>query len=145
MNKNFELYEHIYKDAEMACYTLESLIKDLKEKDNKIKGILDDILKEYTIWMNGSKNKLEDNDIQLKKTNSMSKMMANMGIKKEVKHDNSDSSIADLLIQGISMGTIDMEKKINACDKKSNKEQLSYAKNFLKFQETAIEDLKKYL
>lgn len=145
MKENFELYEHIYKDAEMSCYTLEKLMKNLKEKDNKIKRVLEDILKEYTSFLTSTKKELEDNNIELEKTDSMTKMMANMGIKKEVKNDNSDSSIADLLIQGISMGTIDMEKKIKAYDKDVNKNQLNFAKKFLKFQEAAIEELKKYL
>lgn len=145
MKENFELYEHIFKDAEMSCYTLEKLIRDLKEKDNKIKRILEDILKEYTSWMNDAKKELENNNVKLEKTNPMSKMMANMGIKSEVKNDNSDSSVADLLIQGISMGTIDMEKKIKTYDKDVSKSQLDFAKKFLKFQEKAIDDLKKYL
>lgn len=75
----------------------------------------------------------------------MSKMMANVEIKKEVKNDNSDSSIASMLIQGISMGSLDMEEKINAYDKDVNKEQLNFAKKFLKFQEKAISDLKTFL
>jgi len=72
-------------------------------------------------------------------------MMAGMGIDKEVKNDNSDASIADMLIQGISMGSIDTEKKIKSYDKDVDKEQLSFAKDFLKFQEKAIDQLKKYL
>ena len=31
---------------------------------------------------------------------------------KEVKKDNSDAAIADMLIKGVSMGSIEMEKKI---------------------------------
>ena len=47
MKENYELMEHIYKDAEMAVYTLTTLTNDLKDKDNKIKKTLEDILKEY--------------------------------------------------------------------------------------------------
>ena len=71
--------------------------------------------------------------------------MAGTSIKKEVNNDNSDSSIADMLIKGISMGSIDMEKKIHAYDKDVNKEDLSMAKEFLKFQEKCIDKLKAYL
>ena len=68
-----------------------------------------------------------------------------MGIHKEVKKDNSDSSIADMLIKGISMGSIDMEKKIKDYDDEVNKDYLKIAKDFMKFQEKTIEDLKKFL
>ena len=50
MKENYELMEHIYKDAEMASYTLTKLIRDLKDKDNKIKKTLEDIMKEYESW-----------------------------------------------------------------------------------------------
>ena len=50
MKENCELLEHIYKDSEMSSYTLTKLIRDLKDKDNKIKKDLEDILKEYEEW-----------------------------------------------------------------------------------------------
>lgn len=145
MSENYELYEHIYQDAEMACYTLTKLTEDLKEKDNKIKGLLDDILNEYTEWKDSSKEKLKEGGFDTKEKGMMDKMMASMGIKKEVINDNSDASIADMLIQGVSMGSIDTEKKIKAYEDDVEHDQLKFAKNFLKFQEKAIDKLKKYL
>lgn len=145
MKENFELYEHIFKDAEMACYTIEELLKDIKNKDNKIKRCAEDILKEYTSYKEEAKSKLEINGQEIKETGTMSKMMAGMGIKKEVINDNSDSSMADLLIQGISMGSINTEKKIKDYDKDLDNDQLKFAKDFLKFQQKSIDELKKYL
>ncbi len=145
MKENFELIEHIYQDSEMACYTLTQVLEDLKDKDNKIKRLIEDILHEYETWKENSLEELESNNQEVKETGTMSKMMAGMGIKKEVKNDNSDASIADMLIQGISMGSIDTEKKIKAYDKELGKEQLSLAKDFLKFQQKSIDKLKKYL
>lgn len=145
MEEKFELYEHVYQDSEMACYTIKELMKDLKEKDNKIKGLLEDILKDYIDFKEKAKERLKANKQEIKETGMFSKMMAGMGIKKEVKNDNSDSSMADLLIQGISMGTIDAEKKIKNYEKEVDKKQLDFLKDFLKFQENTIEKLKKYL
>ncbi len=145
MKENYELIMHIYEDAQMACYTLCKLIEDLKEKDNKIKKTLEDILKEYTYYENESKKILEENKIELKEKGLMSKMMASKGIKKEVKKDNSDSAIAELLIQGISMGSLDMDKKISSYEKDTEKKYIKFAKDFLKFQEKTISNLKKYL
>ena len=59
MTENFELLKHIYKDAEMSCYTLHQLLEDLKEKDNKIKNRIEEILKKYEYFMDFSKEKLE--------------------------------------------------------------------------------------
>ena len=47
MNEKLELYKHIYKDAEMAIFTLTKLLEELREKDNKIKKTVEEILKGY--------------------------------------------------------------------------------------------------
>lgn len=145
MKENYELYEHVYQDAEMACYTLKKLMDDLRDKDNKIKGLIEEIFEEYQEWRDTSSENLKENGIDLKEKGMLDKMMASMGIKKEVLADNSDSSIADMLIQGVSMGSIDTEKKLNAYDNEVEKDQLKFVKDFLKFQEKAIDKLKKYL
>ena len=145
MKEKNELLLHVYKDCDMSVTTLTELLDDLKEKDNKIKGVVEDLLKEYQSFLNRSKECLEKENIPLETEGIMTKMMANMGVSKEVKHDNSDSSIADLLIKGISMGSIDMEKKLEDYKKEVEKGDLKVAKEFLKFQQKAIEKLKKFL
>ena len=145
MKGNNELILHIYQDAEMACYTIQKLINDLKEKDNKIKKEVEDILHDYESWKQKSKKLLEKENAEISKNPLIAKIMAGTSIRKEVDNDNSDSAIADMLIKGISMGSIDMEKKISAYSDEVNKEDLNMAKEFLKFQEKTIESLKKYL
>lgn len=143
--ENFELLKHIYKDSEMAVFTLEELLQDLKTKDNKIKRRVEDILKRYEYFKEESKMRLEEDGQSLPTNGIMSKMGAGMGIKNEVKHDNSDSSIADMLIKGISMGSIEMEKKVKDYKGEVDKDCLAFAKEFLSFQEEAIKHLKEYL
>ncbi len=143
--ENNELILHIYQDAEMSCYTLEKLLTDLKEKDNKITKYVEDILHEYQDWKNKSKKLLQKENAEVSENSFMAKFMASQGIKSEVNDDNSDSAIADMLIKGISMGSIDMKKKISAYKDEVNKEDLDMAKDFMKFQERAIEKLKQYL
>lgn len=145
MKENYELMECIYKDAEMAVYTLTTLTNDLKDKDNKIKKTLEDILKEYKGWEKKSAKYLKKGNKEPLNNGIMTKMMANMGIKKEVISDNSDSSIAKMLIKGVSTGSVDMEKRIKAYDKDVDKSDLKIAKEFLKFQEKTIDELKEYL
>ena len=145
MNENIELLEYIYKDANMAAFTLEELLKDLNGRDNKIIKPCEDILKGYERYRDETKEKILKLDTEVKEENILSKMGAKMGIKKEVLHDNSDASIADMLIKGISMGTIDMEKKIENYKENVDKENLKLAKDFYQFQQENIEELKKHL
>jgi len=145
MKEKNELILHIYQDAEMGCYTVKKLMDDLKEKDNKIKKLVEDIYKEYEFWKQETKNILKKEHAEISENPPIAKFMAGMSINKEVKSDNSDSAIADMLIQGLSMGTIDMTKKIKNYKEEVSKADLNMAKDFLKFQEKTIEELKKYL
>ena len=145
MKTENELLQHIYQNASMATFTLTKLLENLEEKDNKIKDATEDILKEYEQFAKTSKQLLKEKKIIPQEESMMAKMGASMGIKKEVINDNSDASMAEMLIQGISMGSLEMQKKIKAYEKKIDEETLKLAKSFLKFQENAIEKLKKYL
>lgn len=53
--------------------------------------------------------------------------------------------MASMLIQGISMGSLEMEKKLKDYHGKVSKENEKLAKNFCTFQQHAISELKKYL
>ena len=141
MNENIELLEYIYKDASMASYTLEELLTELNGKDNKIIKPCEDILKGYERYRDETKEKLLTLDGDLKEEG----FMAKMGIAKEVMADNSDASIADMLMKGISMGSIDMEKKIEVYKENVDKENIKWAKDFYQFQQDNIKALKKFL
>lgn len=145
MNETNELLEEVYKTAAMGRFSMMKLIEALKEKDNKIKGYLEELLEDYRNYEDQSKELLLKESIEPMEENAISKLMASMGIQKEVKGDNSDAAMAEMLIQGISMGSIEMEKQIKNYKDRVDKDDMKLAKKFLKFQEKAIEELKKYL
>ena len=103
------------------------------------------ILKDYQEIETKAKELLEKNDEEPKGEGMMTKMMSSMGVIKEVNKDNSDSAIADMLIKGISMGSIEMERKIKDYSKEVDKKILKLAEDFLEFQENSIEKLKEFL
>lgn len=144
MEENKNILEIIYKDAEMAVYTLDTLLKELENKDNKIKDDIKKILDEYKKYKEKSKELLLENDIEPKEIGMLAKMSSDMGVKKEVIGDNSDSSMADMLIKGVSMGSIEIDKCISA-NEKADKKIMGFAKDFRKFQEKTIDKLKKHL
>ena len=129
----------------MSAYTLTRLLRDLKDKDNKIKKTLEDILKEYEESKSNTKKYLKKHDAEISENGMMAKMMAGMGIDKEVNADNSDSAIADMIVKGVSTGTVDMEKKLKQYRDEANDKELELAEDFLKFQEKTIDILKEYL
>lgn len=145
MKHNNELLKHIYKDASMATYTITTLLENLKDKNNKIKNTTEKILKDYQEFETKAKELLEKNDEEPKGEGMMTKMMSSMGVTKEVNKDNSDSAIADMLIKGISIGSIEMERKIKDYSKEVDKKILKLAEDFLEFQANSIEKLKEFL
>lgn len=145
MNENNELLEYIYQTAEMGVFSTTKLIEDINGKENKIKKVIEGILKGYENFLKDSKKMLEKKKTEIKKNSTFSKMGASMGIKKEVKEDNSDAAIAHMMIEGLTMGTVDISSKIKNYEREADKDILALAKKFLKFQEESIEFLKKYL
>ena len=145
MDENLELLTHIYETAEMGSYTITTLINKLKDKENKIKFVLEKEIKEYEKYIKEAGKLLEKNDVTPKKTSWMAKLGSNMGIMKETMKDNSDSAIAQMVVEGITMGVTIMSAKVNSYRKLADKSTLKLAKNFLEFQEDEIEKLKEFM
>ena len=70
---------------------------------------------------------------------------ADMGIKMQVLKDNSDSAIADMLINGLTMGEIEMTKMFSCFDENVDRDIKKLIRDFKDFQTNAIDKLKKYL
>ena len=130
---------------EMGVHSLTKLQEELEEKENKIKKVLKEELESYEHFKKESKKLIKKNGYDLEKNKLTAKIASSMGIKKEVNSDNSDASIAHMLTQGITMGVVDMETKIDNYKEVVNEDILSLAKEFLKFQQEEIEKLKEYM
>lgn len=143
--EEFNIIKELYQNIEMSHYSTNKLLTTLKEKDNKIKPLLEDILKDYEAWLDKLTTFLKSHHEKLLKNKMTEKMMVKMGIQKEVKDDNSDSAIADLLIQGIIMGSNKLEKEVNNLKEKASKEELEFTDEYQQFLKDTIKKLKKYL
>ena len=60
MDKNVELLEYIYQDADMGVKSLTNLINTINNKDNKIKKLVEEKLKGYEDILKKSKKLLKD-------------------------------------------------------------------------------------
>lgn len=145
MNENMELLNFVYENAEMGVHTLNILSDTLRKRDNKIKGLIEDELKEYNNFLKESEKLLKKNKIEPKKTNLMAKLSSKMGITMETMKDNSDPAIASMVIEGLTMGIVEMQTKIENYKKIVDKKILKLATKFLKFQEEEIEKLKTFM
>lgn len=145
MEEKYKLLKQIHSDASMAVFNIEVLLKDLKDKDNKIKPFLNDINDKYKEFETEAKEILDSLEIEAKDPNIMAKLGSSSKINKEVKCDNSDSAIADMMIEGVMMGLNKIEKALKEYDKELDDKHKKLARDFMKFQNSVIENLKEYL
>lgn len=136
---------HIYETCDMGVKSTTKLIDLLRDKDNKIKKLLEDELKEYEKYLVKSEKLLKKNKVEPESAGMMAEMMAKMSMKMDVKKDNSDSNIAGILTEGFTMGIINMNKKIEAYKDDCDNSIIELATDIVKFQEKEIKNLKSYL
>lgn len=136
---------HIYETCDMGVKSTTKLIDLLRNKDNKIKKLLEDELKEYEKYLVKSEKLLKKNKVEPEGAGMMAEMMAKMSMKMDVKKDNSDSNIAGILTEGFTMGIINMNKKIEAYKDDCDNSIIELATDIVKFQEKEIKNLKSYL
>lgn len=145
MNENEEILEYIYQTSNMGYQSTNDLLNSLKGKDNKIKKIVAEINKNYEKYMTETEKLLKKKKLEAKPIGMMAKAMTKMNINKEMISDNSDANIADMLIQGLTMGNLELSKQIDNYEKTADKKIIDAAKNLRKFGEEYIEKLKSYL
>ena len=80
-----------------------------------------------------------------KKSGIMAKMGNDMGIMYETMKDNSDAAIASMLVEGFTMGVIEMETKISQYKNIANRGVIKMARDFKLFQENEINKLKTFM
>ena len=145
MDENEELLNYIYETANMGMQSTKDLINVLKGKDNKIKKLLPEIEKNYEKYSKETEKLLNKNDLKVKPIGVMAKTMSKMSITKEMMNDNSDSNIADMLIQGLTMGNLELTKYIDNYENTADKKIIELAKSLRKFGEEYIQKLKTFL
>ena len=146
MNENQELLTYIYQNTKMGVTNCKDLLKNLNGKDNKIKKIIEDELKEYEKLLKNSEKLLKKYKIGNPKDKGLiADLMSKVGMNMELLKDNSDARVADMLTKGFTMGNVDISKKIDRYEKETTKDILKLAKEVLDFGKKNIEILKPYL
>lgn len=140
-----ELLVYLKDNIKMGKEALCTLSRLLEKTDNKIKGAVDEALKEYKKYEKKCKSLLEDDVKADKQGNLISVIMNKMGSTSEFKKDNSDSHIADMLIQGYNMGIIDITKKLKKYKNELSSETIELSESYRDMMERRIEVMKEYL
>ena len=142
MKENLNALDELNKGATMGMDAINVVIKYVK--DEKLKN---ELIEEYANYeavsdkvksiykKHSSKNPHEPN--------VMDKMMLSCGVKMNTMKDKSNSKVAEILIEGTTMGIVEGRKMLN--NKELDKEVHKLISAFVKVQEQHVETLKKYL
>lgn len=143
MSADAEMLNFIYQNSQMGVETLNQLIPMI---DNEaFKKRIEAQLKEYEQIHEEAKKLLNRHGYDEKGIGALEKIMAYLMIDMKTLMDKSSSHIAEMLIQGSNMGSIDAVKRINQYEKEAEKEVTALMKRLLKFEENNVERLKEAL
>lgn len=145
MNENLELLQCIYQNADMGRKSLTDLLKGIKEKSNKIKTVISEEVKGYEKFYKESEKLLKKNKVTPKDKGVMADVMSKMGIYKEIRTDNSDSALAEMVIEGFTMGNLEIGKVLTNYEKVCDKKVVKLAKDLIEFGDNEIKKLKRFI
>lgn len=139
---NYKILKEIHKGAKMGMDSISYIsekVKDDKLKDelsfqyNQYSDILAKANDEYTKY-----GKIPDY------ADLKNQMMSWIGIQMNTANDKSNSKIAEILIQGHTMGIIEGRKLLNN-DNQATNDVKQMLNEFVTFQENSVDKLKTYL
>ena len=122
----------------------ESLVNLLpKVTDDGLRSELTSQLERYEEFAAKARDGLFEMDKTAKEENLLTKLSAKMGVMMNTMIDATSSHIAQMVIEGCSMGITDLIKAIHAHDESDDAERL--ARDVVAFEESCSENMKKYL
>lgn len=142
MNQNAELLNFIYQNSQMGIEALQKLVSITT--DSEFNKCLQSQLNEYKLINSKAVKKLNENGYDEKGIGTLTKIQSYIMLNIQTMMDKSPSHIAEMLITGSTMGTIDAIKNIKKY-KDAEPSILELMNDLKKFEENNIEQLKSFL
>lgn len=155
------LYSDLYKNAMMGEESCAKMIgcadraEDEQAKDGSERGIVScealrqeitDMLNGYASFAKKAKEALTERNAPAEQLTLLERMPAEVGITMQTIFDRSPSKLAELMINGVTMGIIDMKKAQRVCSEDGcSPDAYRTAADMIRFCEGHIEKLKEFL
>lgn len=143
MSKDLEMLGVIYQNAEMGKDTITHLIEITDSVDFRKR--LEAQLIEYQGIFDRADQAIQQQKKTVEGIGSFAKISSYMMINFKTLADKSPSHIAEMMIQGSTMGIVDMTKKIKELQSEVSPEVLKLAEKLLKTEQSNVEEMKKFL
>lgn len=137
-----DLLSHVYQTAEMGQDGIKSVLK--YAKDPKLSRTLNRQMSEYRNIQNSAGNMLQARGVQPDGVGAMAKMSSEMMSAMKTMMDHSATKIAEMMIQGSTMGVTKSLRTIRDCKLKDERVR-DLADKLLKTEQSNIEEMKQFL
>ncbi|MBR4872330.1 MAG: hypothetical protein IKV00_00695 [Clostridia bacterium] len=140
-----ELYQDVYKNVTMGAESLTDLMRHVNEGDLKTEMGVE--LAQYETLAKAARQALTDLGVTPREQGAVTKLSAKAGVMMNTMVDSTPSHVAQMVIEGTTMGTTDLLRKINefSCEAGEGSEAQKLARRAVRFEEDCIEKMKTYL
>ena len=141
MDKNEALIQEVYKNTKMGGDSIIDLID--RANDPKFRSEMTSELESYRHFSEEASRRLQERGLKPTELTTTAKMGAKLGMAFNTLLDTTTSHLAELMINGATMGIIDLEKRLNSGTYSSDAKSL--AEDVLKFEKSTVERLGAFL
>jgi len=142
MNHSEQLLEYIYQNVKMGSHAIEELSGNVR--DEKFHRHIDAQRREYDTFAASAASYLKNFDMVPREKGMLSKAGLAMGVRMNLMKDDSTSHLAEMMIQGSSMGIVDLTKKTREFSD-AEPAVMDLAQKIIEFEQNNIERLKGFL
>lgn len=141
-NIDLDLLEKTYQNANLGITAIEAVLD--KASDRQFYSDLNKQLDDYKTIAGKTKQQLRKNGVRAKDISYYKNIMMKSNVKMNTMINSSDSHIAQMVIQGSTMGVTQMTRLLHA-NRDADGVSSQIAKDFVKKEEDNIEVMKNYL
>ena len=146
MNKNVSedkaLLDEVYKSVTMGSDSVSTLIG--KTNDASMREALTARLEGYQNFASTTRTKMNEKNYKIKEAGALTKIPAEVTMNVTTMMDNSNTKIAEMMINGSTMGIIELTRKIRRTPEASD-DCVKIATDVVAFEENNVSKMKTYL
>lgn len=142
--KTAEVLQSIYKNVKMASDSILNVMP--KVKDAQLKSDLTVELSAFDAFASRTAKLLAEEGVKPEEEGFVSKTMAKWGTMMETMRDSTSTHIAEMMVEGATMGVNDMLRVLREAENSNASEKaLRLARDVCEFEEKVVKDMRAYL
>lgn len=143
MNQNQQLLSFIHKNAAMGISSIPQVMA--LPQSRAMSHALNSQLKEYRTIAAQSQAYARSHGNALHAPNPIARTMSEVMLKTKTAVDPSTSKLAEMMIQGSTMGTVQMTRRLHQYAGKADTALVNLGNRLLKTEEQNIQEMKRFL